>query len=121
MISSSLTFMPCKGKGNGRISRSLPPLRDVLFINLHAPKGYQGARLRGSFLEIRYDGNDGASRLPGEGMTEDKRIENRRKKDRRTQERRDAERKFVFFDRLFKCLFASIVILVVVWVYIFTG
>ena len=54
-------------------------------------------------------------------MTEDKRIENRRKKDRRTQERRDAERRFGFFDRLFKCLFASIVILVAVWVYIFTG
>ncbi|MBT5765096.1 MAG: hypothetical protein HOI59_14630 [Nitrospina sp.] len=53
-------------------------------------------------------------------MVEDKRTVDRRKASRRTQERRDAERRFVFFDRLFKFLFASIVVLVAVWVYIFT-
>jgi len=60
------------------------------------------------------------SHLPGGGMVEDKRTVDRRKASRRTQERRDAERRFVFFDRLFKFLFASIVVLVAVWVYIFT-
>ena len=58
--------------------------------------------------------------LSGGGMVEDKRTVDRRKTNRRTQERRDVERRFVFFDRLFKFLFASIVVLVAVWVYIFT-
>ena len=58
--------------------------------------------------------------LSGGGMVEDKRTVDRRKAKRRTQERRDVERRFVFFDRLFKFLFASIVILIAVWVYIFT-
>ena len=43
-------------------------------------------------------------------ISEIKKHGNRRREDRRTQQRRDVETRFVFFDRLFKVMFASIVV-----------
>jgi hypothetical protein len=52
-------------------------------------------------------------------ISEAKQQEERRRQDRRVQKRRDVEVRYIFIDRVFKFLFASIIILMGVWMYIF--